>query len=261
LTKFFGDGVKRAMITYSYRRNLRDDGYCDDCLRIDFDPAKVDVHHLIYTVIPRYIEAFDAYLVKYYDEQFVNLAYEERAEEGRITFTAKSKEYVNPRFKVEQVWPVSFYDELLCRRAFNLTPAEVMERLKGKVEHARLMHNGVYLVGTSQVLPLDDAQKALPRDEGRVAPLTRERGLERICSATRSGHITQRIGPTLPLSRNGKKALPVICRQASASLSLLRHMHVACGLTQRAACQRQRIPNLSNCTCFHQSSRTYTWNC
>src|SRR5215472_17387612 len=71
LTKFFGDGVKRAMLTYRYRRMLSDDGNSDDGLIIDFDPAKVDVHHLICTVIPRYSEAFDAYRVDYYDEQFV----------------------------------------------------------------------------------------------------------------------------------------------------------------------------------------------
>ena len=159
LTKFFGDGVKRAMLTYRYRRMLSDDGYSDDRLIIDFDPAKMNVHHLIYTVIPRYIEAFDAYRVDYYDEQFVDLAYERREEEGRVTLTAKSKVETNPRFKVDEVWPVSFYDELLCRRAFNLTPAEVMERLQRKVERAQLLHGGVYLIGSSRVLPLDDAQK------------------------------------------------------------------------------------------------------
>jgi hypothetical protein len=158
LTKFFGEGVKSAMLSYRYRRMLSDDGYSDDGLTIDFDPAKVDVHHLIYTVIPRYIEAFDAYRVDYYDEQFVDLAYERREEEGRITYTAKSKEYVNPRFKVKQVWLVSFYDELLCRRAFNLSPAEVMERLQGKVEQSQLLQGGVYLVGSSQVLPVSEAQ-------------------------------------------------------------------------------------------------------
>jgi hypothetical protein len=158
LTKFFGVGVKRAMIIYSYRRMLSDVGSCDDRLIIDFDPAKVDVHHLTYRVIPQYIDAFDAYLVKYYDEQFDALAYEERVEEGKIVFSAKSKEHVNPRFEVDAVMPVSFYDELLCRRAFNLTPAEVTERLQGRVEDVRLLHGGVYIVGTSQVLPMSEAQ-------------------------------------------------------------------------------------------------------
>ncbi len=159
LTKFFGDGVKRAMILYSYRRMLKDDGYSDDGLILDFDPAKVDLHHLIYAVVPRFIETFDAYRVDYYDEQFVDLAYEQRVEEGRITFTAKSKEYVNPRFKVAEIWPVSFYDELLSRRAFNLSPAEIMERLQGKAEYVQLLHGGVYLVGSSRVLPFEEAQK------------------------------------------------------------------------------------------------------
>src|SRR5436190_13544150 len=42
LTKFFGDGVKSAMLTYRYRRMLSDDSYSDDRLIIDFDPAKMN---------------------------------------------------------------------------------------------------------------------------------------------------------------------------------------------------------------------------
>jgi hypothetical protein len=159
MSKFFGDGVRRAQMTYVYRRMLEDRGSSDDLLIITFNPAKVDVHILICTVIPTYIEALDAYLVEFFDDRFIDLAFEERVEQGRITFTAKSKEYVNPRFKVERVNVVSFYDELLCRRAFNLSPAEVVERLQGKVEIARLLHNGVYVVGSSQVLPFDEARK------------------------------------------------------------------------------------------------------
>jgi hypothetical protein len=170
MTKFFGNGVQRAMISYRYRRMLSDEGLCDDALNMTFNPAKVDVHHLIFTVIPKYIEAFDAYLVEYFDDQFVDLAYEKRVEEGGVVFTPKSKEYINPRFKVERINVVSFYDELLCRRAFNLSPAKVMERLKGKVEHARLLHNGVYLVGSSTVLSLDDAQRLCREMKAALLP-------------------------------------------------------------------------------------------
>jgi hypothetical protein len=150
MSKFFGDGVRRAQMTYVYRRMLEDRGSSDDLLNITFNPAKVDVYHLIYTVIPKYIEAFDAYLVEFFDDQFIDLAWETSPEQ---------RVHVNPRFNVNRVNVVSFYDELLCRRAFNLTPAEVLERLQGKIEHARLLHNGVYLVGSSQVLPLDDTQR------------------------------------------------------------------------------------------------------
>lgn len=157
LTKFFGDGVKRAMLTYRYRRMLSDDGYSDDCLTIDFDPTKVDLHHLIYIVIPQYIEAFDAYRVDYYDEQFVDLAYEEKGMETLITFTGKSKVDANPRFGVERVDVVSYFDDLLCRRAFDMSPTEVVERLQGNAEYVQLLHGGVYLIGSSQVLPFEEA--------------------------------------------------------------------------------------------------------
>ncbi|MFO0881258.1 MAG: hypothetical protein U0840_28375 [Gemmataceae bacterium] len=146
LTKFFGDGVHRAMLSYRYRRMLSDDGLSDDLLNITFSPAKVDVHHLVCTVIPKYVEAFDAYLVEFFDDAMIDLAAEE------LKGVA-----VNPRSIVHRVGVVSFFDDLLCRRAFNLSPAEVMERLQGKVEHAQLLHGGVYLVGSSRVLPLDEA--------------------------------------------------------------------------------------------------------
>jgi hypothetical protein len=157
LTKFFGDGVKRAMLTYRYRRMLTDDGYSDDRLIIDFDPTKVDLHHLIYMVIPQYIGAFDAYRVDYYDEQFADLAYEEQGEGAKIGFSANSKVNSNPRFGVERINVVCFFDDLLCRRAFDLPSAEVMKRLQGKAEHAQLLHGGVYLISNSEVLPFEEA--------------------------------------------------------------------------------------------------------
>jgi hypothetical protein len=134
---------------------LSDDGYSDDALIIDVDPAKLDLHHLIYAVIPVYIQAFDAYRVDYYDEQFVDLAYKARDEE-ELNNTG-SRENINPRFKVERVNVVSFYDELLCRRACNLSLSDISERLQAKAEHAQLLHGGVYVVGASRLLPFDEA--------------------------------------------------------------------------------------------------------
>jgi len=148
LTKFFGDGVHRAMLSYRYRRMLDDDGLSDDLLNIVFNPAKVEIHHLVYTVIPKYVEAFDAYLIEFFDDQMIDMAANEL--KGLP---------VNPRQYVHRVGVVSYFDDLLCRRAFNLTPADLAGRFEGKIEHVRLMDNGVYLVGSTRGLPLHDAQK------------------------------------------------------------------------------------------------------
>jgi hypothetical protein len=159
LKEFFGSCVKEAMITYRYRRLLSDDSHCDDALMIDVDPEKLDLHYFIYTVIPRYVEAFDAYRVDYFDERFARSAYDERVEEGRIVYTPKSKEQINQRFEVKRVEIVSFYDELLCHRAFKRSATEVLARLEGKVEYAGLLQNGVYLVGTSKAVSFEEAQR------------------------------------------------------------------------------------------------------
>src|SRR5438874_602154 len=74
LTRFFGVGVREATLLYKYRYMVRDDGLSDDLLNIIFNPAKVDLHYLIYTVIPSYIEAFDAYLVEYFDDYIFEFA-------------------------------------------------------------------------------------------------------------------------------------------------------------------------------------------
>jgi len=157
-TKFFGGAVKSAMVTYCPRERLTDEGYSDDRLFVDIDPAKLDLKQFALEVIPRYIEAFGGYRAEFYDEQFAEAAYEVREEPGRIVYSPKSKEHVNLRFQVREVMPISYFDELLCRRAFNLTPAEVVKRVHGKVEHAYLLNGGAYLVGSTRALPFEEAQ-------------------------------------------------------------------------------------------------------
>jgi hypothetical protein len=148
LTKFFGDGVSRAMVSYRHRSILSDDGFSDDLLNITFKPASSDLHYFVYTVVPLYAIAFESYLVEYFDDRMIDVAAEEL--KGLP---------VNPRSIVHRVGIVSFFDELLCRRAFDLSPAEVLDRMQGTIEHASLLQGGVYLVGSSQILPFDEAQQ------------------------------------------------------------------------------------------------------
>jgi hypothetical protein len=151
-------GIKIAELSYVTRRKLTDDGYCDDGLVIDFNPIQLDYRLLIDTVLPRFIEAFDAYRAECYDEAFIEAAYEERKVEGGTLYTPRVKEYVNPRYQVRQAWPICYFGERLCRRAFDLTPSEILTRVKPVVETARLLHDGVYIVGSSEVLPFERAQ-------------------------------------------------------------------------------------------------------
>jgi hypothetical protein len=148
LTKYFG--VQRALLSYRYRRLLTDDHLSDDLLSITFDPAKVDVGHLVYTVIPIYVEAFGAYLVEYFNDSIIDAAWDTGSQSGKDA---------NLRSSVGRIDPVGFYDEVLCRRAFQLTPAEILQRLTGRVEQVRLLGPGVYFIGSSKLLSADEGQR------------------------------------------------------------------------------------------------------
>lgn len=108
--------------------------------------------YLLYTVVPQYCEAFGSYLVEYFDDAMID---QDASELKGLP--------VNSRFFVHRVGVVSFFDELLCERAFKLKPSQVFDRLQSKVEYLKLLNGGVYLVGSSRVLSLD-AANALCRE-------------------------------------------------------------------------------------------------
>lgn len=146
LKPFLGQGIYRAMLDYSIRRTPTDNALDDDGLTVTFNPGQIDTRNLIDVVIPVYIKAFDAYLVEYFDDRMIDIAAEDLK---GVVF--------NPRQHIYRVGLVSYFDEQLCRRALNLTPAQVAKRVQDKAERADLLHAGVYIVGASVPLPLEVA--------------------------------------------------------------------------------------------------------
>jgi hypothetical protein len=145
LKKLLGDAVSKSHVMYEYRRDFPDNGKSDDRLNIILRPSKVDVKYLVYTVLPAYIKAFDAYRVECSDEQFVDLE--------------AMRPRPDRRFGVHRFGSVSFFDDLLCQRAFGLRATAVVDLFSGTIGHAAVLHNGAYLVGSSQVLSFEESQR------------------------------------------------------------------------------------------------------
>ncbi|MCG8448856.1 MAG: hypothetical protein MI725_04645 [Pirellulales bacterium] len=148
ISKLLGKGI-RGQICYQFRYDFPEDiAMYDDFVDLSFNPERVDYKQLVCKILPVYIDAFDAYRARIYEEEFVHIDFDkERAFPG------------DNRNSVYRVTPVSFYDETLCQRAFHLTAAEIVERLSGKIEDVRLLHNGVYIIGSSEPLPLEEADR------------------------------------------------------------------------------------------------------
>jgi len=151
LGKCLGKGI-RGHAYYQFRRPFRDEGCEDDFVDLTFNPAKFDFRTLAYEVFPVYVTAFGAYVAEIAHDEFSYVDYE-ILRELRLDF----------RFGVYRVNHVCFFDEILCKRAFKLTPGEVMNRLKGAVEETRLLGDGVHIIGSSTPLSFEEADK-LSRD-------------------------------------------------------------------------------------------------
>jgi hypothetical protein len=149
LNKRLGKGIRGfAYYRYRYPGLAEDIGMNDDFVTLEFNPEKVDYQALVREALPAYIEAFNGHISTIKDEEFTELDFDAWQASGK-----------DGRNGVYRVMPVSFYDRLLCQRAFGQSPEQIAARLSGRIEDVRLFHDGVYLIGSSQPLPLAEADK------------------------------------------------------------------------------------------------------
>lgn len=146
-----GLGLKGDII-YQFRGEeyLRDIAQYDDSLAIEFNPKKIDYVNLVKNVFPILVKAFECYRATIYEKKIARSDWREIVKLSRST----GKD-VNGRDGVYRVNAVNFYDNELCRRAFGLSPDQVIHRLRGKVEHVSLLLDGVLLIISSAILEND----------------------------------------------------------------------------------------------------------
>jgi hypothetical protein len=145
LTGHLGKGI-RGEVVYQFRRPFRDEGAADDFLSLSFNPERVLYQVLADHVFDQYVTTFGAY----------------RGEVGDVAFTHKdcdAARNVDFRNGVFRINPISFFDPLLCRRAFRLEPEDVASRLMGLCERVSLENDGVLIVATRQALKYEDADR------------------------------------------------------------------------------------------------------
>ena len=96
-------------------------------------------------VFPAYVEAMDAYNAWMQDEHVYRQVAESRGGDWGGDF----------RDDVAVIMPANFWDRELCRRAFRLTPEQIVGRLQGRVAEARLFLDGVLVVYSYERVPDD----------------------------------------------------------------------------------------------------------
>jgi hypothetical protein len=148
--------AKKASVVYRLRKAsyLEDAAQFDDYLIAEFNPDKIDFARLALEAFPAYIGAFECYRAGIFDTETANADWRVVAEKSEET----GKD-INGRDGVYRIKPVNFFDRVLCKRAFNRTPEQIKKALTGHVERVELLHDGVYIVASSRVLPEADVLK------------------------------------------------------------------------------------------------------
>ena len=132
---------------------LKEDKAMNDDFASIFISDSIDYRYFCVDVVPRLIAAFDAYRGQITLDRAVSRA-DHAAMRARHTETDRD---IDGRDSVYRFWPVSYADDLLCRRAFGLTAAEVVRRATPGCERAELLEGGAFLIVTAEIVTDADA--------------------------------------------------------------------------------------------------------
>lgn len=138
----------KSYVCYSLRSKtyLKDKAEHDDHLIMEFKPQELDINMLLNQVFPAYIEAFDCYRAAIANREITASDWDRVVE-----LSGSTGKDINGRDGVYRFHPANYFDRELCRRAFGLTPEQIVKRLEGKVETASLLNDGVLIIYSSKL--------------------------------------------------------------------------------------------------------------
>lgn len=129
----------------------------DDFLAIRLNTNKADYPNFCSTTLPLLIEIFGAYRAAVETDNAVALA---DFEITRMQSQTTGRN-IDGRDSVHRIWPVCFFDDLLCRRAFGVGAAEVVARAAPACVRAELLCGGAFLLVTTELVVGQPALDAL----------------------------------------------------------------------------------------------------
>ncbi len=121
------------------------------------DTAKIDCNAFCHNVLPKLLEIFGAYRAALETDADIAAADHSRL----VTLYRGRGPDRNGRDGVIRIWPVNFFDEVLCRRAFGIGAEEVVRRAEPECEHAEFILGGAFLIVTSDIVRGETALDAL----------------------------------------------------------------------------------------------------
>lgn len=151
LRKALAPGLKGQQIFYAPRLGgylNRDTSQSDDFLSFKIDTEKIDYREFCLHSLPLLISIFDSYRATVETDREIR-----QSDWKDICDLSKtSGRDIDGRDTVFRVWPVNFFDDLLCQRSFGIGAGEVVRRLAPECERAEVLNSGAFILITSEVI-------------------------------------------------------------------------------------------------------------
>jgi hypothetical protein len=133
----------------------QDSSQFDDFLTLAASTKDYDHSELCTVLFPKLVETFGPYRASIHTDKTVQRA-DWKSVRSESQQTGRD---IDGRDSVFRIWPVNFFDDLLCRRSFGVSCEDVVRRASPECEQARIVSNGAFLLVTSVPLvgeALDD---------------------------------------------------------------------------------------------------------
>jgi len=150
----------RGAVSYASRvpAAVVDKAHSDDVLTLHVDIDRVDFLWLSRSVFPELVNCFGSYRGGIVTDIDLDLDdFEEACEVAQATGRD-----IDGRDTVFRIYPVNFFDNEMCRRAFGISAADVASRLRGSLEKVEERNGGVFIYtgaeppGRDDIITLDN---------------------------------------------------------------------------------------------------------
>jgi hypothetical protein len=152
-------------VVYTFRTPgflAMDKAMTDDFLVIQIDTLRVDYFRFCTQTLPILIDTFRAYRARVMTDESVLLRRWDAQRQERMV-TGRD---LGGRDSVGFVWPVTFFDEILCKRSFGISAGVAVGRVSQACEVAKLLAGGVFIVATREIVTGTDLENLNTRLTG-----------------------------------------------------------------------------------------------
>lgn len=145
----------------------RDNAQSDDYITLKLNSDRSDYKEFCERIFPRLIDIFQPYRGAVETDSDLAMAdWDIICEQSQAV-----ERDIDGRDSVFRIWPVAYFDNILCQRSFGRNAEEVVERVSEECERVELRKGGAFLIVTTHLMTGDALNEINSRVMSRLSKI------------------------------------------------------------------------------------------